>query len=192
MPSKLPRLRGVRKPKGMKKINPPHVLKPQKPPKQVSYTEDMPPDLVRRFYSLCGDREERKEIVWRYDRLREDNPRMTFPEGILYIMLEDRNRTFSYQSPLDGGRTSLGGYVVDFIIDMGGYAFAVLVNGDYWHSLRFQEERDLETKLNVVGQEYEGLTIEAVLEIWESTLLSCSRDDAVDQLLIGLEVGKQA
>lgn len=115
---------------------------------------------------------------------------MTLPEAILYILLEEREQKFSYQSAFDGGRSELGGAVTDFVISMGGYALAVLVNGDYWHMLPAQVMRDIETVERVTGQMFEGEKITQTLMVWESTLLSCDRERAVDLLLTGVEVGR--
>lgn len=153
-------------------------------------TSDMNSRERRAYYALCGDQDERREIVLRFRNLLEDNPAMTFPEAIYYYGLEKRRITFDYQSAMNGGRTELGGAVVDFILDMGSHAIGVLVNGNYWHNTPVQRARDFETKEIVTGQFWQGRIISTVIDVWESKLLSCDRDNAVDRSLHGEEVGQ--
>ncbi len=180
----LPRIKGIPNIRKAKAAEPPPTAKIK------SYASDLEPRMKRAFYSLCGDMDRRKELIERFMRQLETNDRMTLPESIFYSLLEDRGVEFSYQSSFDGGRSELGGEVVDFVVDMGGYALAVLVNGDYWHSTPDQIRRDQESIESVTGQYFNGLQITATLIIWESTLLGCNRERAVDLLLTGVEVGK--
>lgn len=187
MPS-VPRLRGVSgvgRIKRIPAIQPPPVARIESP------TAEMEPRIKRAYYSLCGEQEERARLANRLARELRNYPAITLPEAIMMQLLEDRHLAYSYQSAFDGGRQELGGLVVDFVVLQAGTAIAVLVNGDYWHSLPAQRERDLETKEQVLGQEFQGNVITHGLEIWESTLLGCNRERAVELLLVGIEVGRE-
>jgi hypothetical protein len=181
---RLPRLKSARR------IKRPGLFKGPAPVRPEPITAEMPDRIKRAYYALCGEDDRRAELAWRFSKLLADNPAMTLPEALFYILLEERKISFSYQSAFDGGRAELGGVVVDFVLRMGSYAIAVLVNGDYWHTLPQQIVRDAETKEQVLGQFFEDLVIGQALEIWESTLLSCDRERAVDLLLQGVEVGR--
>ena len=183
---KLPRI------KGFPVIGKPKKFEGPAPIRQKAITSEMSPRIKRAYYSLCGAPERRAELVYRFEALLEQFPTMTLPEGLFYTLLEERDISFSYQEAMLGGRSELGGAVTDFVLRMGGYALAILVNGDYWHSLAPQVMRDIETKERVVGQYFEGMMVTQALEIWESTLLSCDRERAVDLILTGVEVGKTA
>lgn len=187
---RLPRRLRVRGVEGAGRVKRVTAFKPPAPPRTQSPTSGMPDRIRRAFYALCGDFERREKLAWRFAQLLEENSAITLPEALLYVLLEERDIKFDYQSALLGGRQELGGLVVDFIIDMGGYALAVLVNGDYWHTLPAQMLRDDRTKEEVVGQSYEGVVISLALSIWESTLLGCNRERAVELLLTGVEVGR--
>lgn len=180
----------VKKPAGVIRTRKPKKLPAPARIKPETLTAEMNDTEKRAYYNMCGDPEERKKIVERFTALKRDEPAMTLPEAIFYYGLEKRERKFFYQTSIEGGRTELGGMVVDFIVDMGGIGLGVLVNGDFWHSKPEQRMRDLETRLRVIGMNYQGLIITDCLEIWESVLMSCMRDEAIDALLNGIEWGR--
>lgn len=180
----------VRKPPAIKRVRKVKKLATPARIRNEPLTAEMSDKEKRAYYNLCGEPEERKKIVDRFSELLETEPAITLPEAILYYELEKRKRQFFYQTSLEGGRTELGGMVVDFIIDFGGTGLGVLVNGDFWHSKPEQRMRDLETRIRVIGMEYQGLIITDCLEIWESVLMSCMRDEAISALLQGIEWGR--
>jgi hypothetical protein len=181
----------VRKPPGVVKIKKTRKLKAPPRPRAEAITADLSPQLKRAYYNTCGSPEERKEIVDRFGELLEEEPNITYPEAIFWWLLEKLKREeFDYQSSIFGGRTELGGLVVDFLVDMGGYYVAVLVNGNYWHNKPEQRERDFLTKESVIGQTWQGSPILYAVEIWESKLLSCDRFDTAVRTLRGEDVGQ--
>lgn len=181
----------VRKPPGVTKLKKVKKLPPPPKIRNEPLTADLEPRLKRAYYNTCGEPEERKEIVDRFGQLLEQEPNITYPEAIFWYTLEKLNvEEFSYQSALFGGRAELGGLVVDFIVNVGGFNVAVLVNGNWWHNRPVQRERDFLTKESVIGQTWQGVPILYAVEIWESKLLSCDRTDAVIRALRGEEVGQ--
>lgn len=58
-------------------------------------------------------------------------PVMSNVEEIVYKWLTKRGIPFSFQSSLRGGYFSLGGAVVDFLIE--DRRIAIRVHGEYWH-----------------------------------------------------------
>jgi len=189
---KIPGVPALKRPKGIGVRHRPRLPSMPKTPQVEPVTAAMDERTKRAYYALCGEETRRAEIANRFAKLLLEFPAMTLPEAIFYILLQEREVSFDYQSAFDGGRAELGGYVVDFVLRMGSYALAVLVNGDYWHTLPSQVLRDFATKERVTGQYFEDLLIAQTLEVWESTLLSCDRERAVDLLLIGIEVGRTA
>lgn len=184
---KLPKPRKPKRIAGARRIKTP--VKPVTI-RNESATADLNPRERRAYYAICGDEETRREIIMRFRALLEKFSAMTLPEAIYYFELEKRKITFDYQSAMGGGRTELGGAVVDFILDMGSHAVGILVNGNYWHSNPVQRARDFETKEVVTGQFWQGKIISVVIDVWESKLLSCDRGNAVDRSLFGDEVGQ--
>lgn len=188
----LPQLRPPRRLRSVtrvKKISPPPALA------RVKYeapTEGMSDKVKRAYYDICGESDERVRIAKRFGRLLEEYTVITLPEAIYYEGMEQRKREFDYQSALMGGRSELGGLVVDFMVRIPGGWLAVLVNGDFWHNKPMQRERDFQTKERAIGLNYQDGTILYSIEIWESTLKSCFRDHAIDQSLLGIEVGQMA
>lgn len=181
----------VRKPPGVVQVKKVRKLAPPPKIRTEPLTAELSPRLKRAYYNTCGEPEERKAIVDRFAELLEKEPSITYPEAIFWYELEVlRIEDFSYQSALFGGRAELGGLVVDFVVNVGGFNVAILVNGNWWHNRPEQRERDFTTKEQVIGQTWQGIPILYCVEVWESKLLSCDRHDTVIRALRGEEVGQ--
>ena len=170
---------------GKAKKMPPPARIPTEPP-----TADMSDKEKRAYYNTCGEPEEKREIILRFRALFEEYPSITYPEAITYWGLEKRKVEFDFQASADGGRTQLGGLVADFIVDYGGVGLALQVHGNYWHNKPEVRERDLLYNERIIGQQVNGIIINTVVEVWESKLMSCERDETIDKALLGIGVGE--
>jgi hypothetical protein len=144
----------------------------------------------RAYYNTCGEPEEKRDIILRFRALLEDYPSITYPEAITYHGLEKRKVQFDFQVSEDGGRTELGGLVSDFVVDIGGIGLALQVHGNYWHNKPEVRERDLLYNEFIIGKVVNGLVISTVVEVWESKLMSCDRDEVIDKALLGIGMGE--
>lgn len=88
----------------------------------------------------------------------------TLPEIMTALGLLWSGLQFASQISEDGGRTRLGGAVVDFKVFMGAEVVIVRVQGDYWHSL---PERVL---MDVVQYERLKQMGYRVADLWESAI----------------------
>lgn len=188
--SSIRKLPSLRKPPAIKKIRKTKRLPSPARIRDEPLTADMSDKERRAYYNTCGEPEERKKIVDRFSALLETEPAMTYPEAIVYWMLEKRGLKFYYQTSYEGGRTELGGLVVDFLVDVGGIGVALQVQGNFWHNKPEQRERDLLVNERVVGMRYADMVIDVVVELWESKLMSCEREETMDAALLGIEMGQ--
>lgn len=112
-------------------------------------------------------------------KLMAANGRMSLPEAIVMVYLDRWRYPYLYQESIFGGRTQKGGTVMDFLVDMGGAWVAILVQGNYWHTLEGVRQRDLATKIQVIGQELHGLIVQFAVELWEQPLIDYTRRERV-------------
>lgn len=184
---KLPK---IRKPPALKRIRKAKKIKPPPRPRTEPITADMSDKEKRAFYNTCGEPEEKRSIIMRFRSLLEEFPAITYPEAITYYLLEKRKIEFSFQSSLDGGRAELGGLVADFLLDNGGAGLAIQVHGNYWHSKPEVRERDILYNELIIGRVWNGIVITQVVEVWESKLMSCDREEVIDKALLGQGMGE--
>jgi hypothetical protein len=65
----------------------------------------------------------------------------TLPERIIWQWLEDEQYAFEPQYTEFGGRATVGGAVIDFVVwGMSGQPVAIRVQGGYWHGPTFNAE----------------------------------------------------
>jgi len=102
-------------------------------------------------------------------------------EKIIYDWLVKRKIPFEFQSSLMGGRYSLGGAVVDFVItDLN---ILIRAHGDYWHKQMSQQASDVVQRELLESQ---GWT---VVDIWGSALDTPAKvNDTLMKALQGQEV----
>ncbi|MBA2682473.1 MAG: hypothetical protein H0U76_29285 [Ktedonobacteraceae bacterium] len=96
---------------------------------------------------------------------------------------------FAYQVPLDGGRTSKLGQVVDFVTFGGGHATAIPVDGNYWHSRPDVAASDVLDHASTIGQYVNGQRITRNVPVWESRLYK-DRNQVLSLAIVGVELPK--
>lgn len=84
------------------------------------------------------------------------------PEKKVANWLLNRKVPFDVQEPMLGGRTELGGLVVDFVIT--DRMIIIRVQGTYWHRTLEANARDELGRENLVQLGY------AVVDVWEDNL----------------------
>ena len=83
---------------------------------------------------------------------------------------------------------AVGGLVPDFMLNKGGDALALLINGVYWHSGTPQRQHDETARIRLLGTKFAGLQIKYVVEVWDSKLFS-NRDATMEAAINGTELG---
>jgi hypothetical protein len=111
-----------------------------------------------------------------------------YTELITYDWLTQNGAQFAFQVPLNGGRSSQFGQVLDFALFTGGYAIAVPVQGDYWHSRPDVAASDELDMLSAMGQDVNGYRIEKYVTVWERQIYK-DRTMVLSFALAGLELG---
>lgn len=110
----------------------------------------------------------------------------SLPERIVWKYLATRGHLFTAQSAAMGGRLTVGGAVVDFLVyDLGARPVAMRVQGDYWHgpARPDQQARDDAQASRLRGQGY------VVADLWESDIYQAVRFDRLGAY-IREEVGR--
>lgn len=111
-----------------------------------------------------------------------------YTELIAYDWLTQQGAQFAYQVPLNGGRSTQFGQVLDFALFTGGYAIAAPVQGDYWHSRPDVAASDELDKISAMGQDVNGYRIEKYVTVWERQIYK-DRTMVLSFALAGLELG---
>jgi hypothetical protein len=104
----------------------------------------------------------------------------TLPERIVWKWLEDNDHLFDAQSEQGGGRLSVGGAVVDFLVyTLAGATVAIRVQGDYWHGPAFPERqaRDDEQADRLRQWGY------IVADLWEHDIYDAVLNHRLDSLI---------
>lgn len=104
----------------------------------------------------------------------------TLPERIIWKWLEDHDHLFDCQSEQGGGRLSVGGAVIDFLVyTLAGQTVAIRVQGDYWHGPAFPERqaRDDEQADRLRQWGY------IVADLWESDIYEAVINERLDRLI---------
>ncbi len=123
-------------------------------------------DALRTLELRIGD----AALAKRVQRLQAKHPVGSVPELIVLDWLERNNWQHIYQHSLFGGRSLRGGLLPDFVVFTGGSAAVWQVQGEYWHSTKLKGDRDRNVNLRMLGQEVDGVRIEAVVEMWEDDI----------------------
>ena len=71
---------------------------------------------------------------------------------------------FYFQFPVDGGKTIPGGYVVDWVIEQGGY-IALEFFGEFWHNKRKDDEDQL--KLERLADKFWRVVVLYSKDVWD-------------------------
>lgn len=147
----------------------------------VDTTDDYEDEVIR----ALGDVQLGKRII----ALKNDKyPYATIPELIYLDWLDRKGERYTFQAQLFGGWRG-GGLVPDFVVSRGGQARAILVNGTYWHQTPGKTTKDASDKLRLLNSYFNGVIITNVVIIWESRLMSSSRDQVMEASLVGIEMG---
>lgn len=152
---------------------------------QINLEDDELADLIR----TLGNNNQARRLAKRVQRLKRQYPRGTVPELVAVDWMIRNGHWFVYQAPLLGGRSGKGGAVADIVTQSGGKGIVIRVQGDYWHSLRPQRERDAASKVTLIGATYASLRISYVVDAWENRLYK-NPSYVMAQALMGIEVGR--
>ncbi len=112
----------------------------------------------------------------------------TVPELVVYDWLTQNGYEFLFQPQVDGGRGAAGGVVPDFAVNIGGKLTVFLVNGVYWHSRAQTSNSDVTDKLTILSSTINGMMVERVVELWDSTIYK-RRPQVFQWGLAGIEMG---
>lgn len=175
----LPKLRSVRGGIGRLKRREPAL-----PPIEGVATsiEDLVPPEVADLQRRLGNRDEDRKLAQRVIGMMGNYPAASIPELITLDWLRGKNYPFDFQAALWGGRTTKGGSVPDFVIDVGGSAVVWRVQGEYWHTRPGKRARDATEAALMLGQNFEGKRITSVVDLWENDIY----DRRPDIYLFGL------
>lgn len=144
-------------------------------------------DEEQRLANALGDQQLAKRVL----KLKETYPDATFPELVTIDWLERRKKKWGFQVWAMGGRAIKGGQVLDLIVDAGAHIVVIEVQGNYWHNRPGQKRVDAAQRLVLMGIKIWGKPVRAVVEVWESKIMSKkTRDHALNQALLGIEVGE--
>lgn len=110
-----------------------------------------------------------------------------YTELIVYDWFTRNGTQFDYQVPLNGGRKTMYGQVLDFAFYTGGTATAMPVQGDYWHSRPAISASDQLDKLMALGQLVNGYRIEKYVPVWEHWLYK-DRNQVLSYALANVEL----
>ena len=99
-------------------------------------------------------------------------------EAIVYEWLTKRGIPFSFQVPFFGGRFSLGGAVIDFVLDNG---LLWRIQGEYYHTGVKKEGTDAVQRELL---ESEGFT---VIDLWSSDIEDRT-EETLSKALLGQEM----
>lgn len=141
-------------------------------------------DEVDRLARELNDRGLAERII----RMRTNlYPYGTIPELLCVDWLDSQQIEYIYQAKMFGGYRS-GGIVPDFLVRWGGGWLVILINGVYWHNLPGMVLADESDKVRMLGSDYQGFEIRAVVIVWESRLLS-ERESVMQAAIQGVDLG---
>jgi len=159
------------------------------PPMDGGPQIDLESDELVALIRTLGNNSQAKRLARRVMRLRREFPRGTVPELVAVDWMRRNGHWYVYQAPLLGGRSSKGGAVADIVTQSGGKGIVIRIQGDYWHSLRPQAERDQASKITLIGATYAGLRVDYVIDAWENKLYR-NPGYVLSQAMIGVELGR--
>jgi hypothetical protein len=183
-------IKPLKKIKGVKGVKAKDRVK-RTPPPDTGPTVDLSPVSLRETWRYLGGDAADWKLAQRVEQLQAMFPTGTRPELVVYDWLERQQIPFVYQHWIAGGRARRGGAVPDFLINYGGRGVCWLIQGNYWHMRHEVAESDIADKLLLLGQWWQGVKIEVVVEVWESKLRNrATRQRTMELGLNGVEVGR--
>lgn len=163
----LPKLKSIRKGIGNLRRQEPAI--PPVPPVEQGIVDLLPAEVAE-LQRRLGNRDEDRRLAQRVIGMMGNYPAASIPELVTLDWLRARNYPFTFQAALWGGRATLGGSVPDFVIDVGGGAVVWRVQGEYWHTRPGKRARDATEAAMMLGQQFEGRRITAVVDLWENDI----------------------
>ncbi len=139
-------------------------------------------------YRICGDQDKTIKLAQAFLKLKQQFKSITLPEAIAYAWLEKNKIDFQYQAEAYGARRFFGGAVPDFMIYETGVVWRI--QGNYWHSRPERIALDNEQKIKLGTAVIDGRRVTAVVDVWESRILSCNREHVFRLAVNGEELGK--
>ncbi len=152
-------------------------------PEGVSPIMDLQPSQLRELTLLLGD----EDVAQRVIDLAQKFPLASLPELVVYDWLSREEYQFVFQGEFGGGRTIHGGAVPDFVVNWGGKGLVLRVQGEYWHTLPGQVEKDLGQKMQMMGQYVNGLRVAAIVDVWENDIYK-RREHTMQMAIAGIEL----
>lgn len=139
-------------------------------------------------YRICGDQDKNIKLAQQFLKLKTQWRSITLPEAIAYVWLQSQKIDFQYQAEAFGARRFFGGAVPDFMIYETGVVWRI--QGNYWHSRPERIALDVEQKIKLANSVIDGRRVTAVVDVWESRILSCNREHVFRLAVNGEELGK--
>lgn len=147
------------------------------------------PDALQELIRDLGGRSADVKLAKRVLNMKPEYPAASIPELIVHCWLTDKKIPFTYQAMLFGGRRAKGGLVPDFVVQYGGLGLAWQVQGRYWHRRDSEHgQKDTVSQLRLVGTVYHGVTITAMVELWEPQIYR-QRPRIFEYALAGIGLG---
>ncbi len=143
-------------------------------------------ELLARLDSRKPEDERMAQRVISLKRTRFGGSPLT--ELIAYDWFSRAGIPFDYQVPLNGGRRTQLGQVLDFVIYQGGEATGVAIQGQYWHSRPDVAASDEADKITALGQLVNGMSLTKYLAVWERRIYH-ERDKVFSLAVGGEEIG---
>lgn len=140
----------------------------------IEKQEDVEAQQIGRIRRQIGDHAGDEEVARSVWTLKQKFPTATIPELLAYNWLERNRYGFWYQVEMLGGRFR-GGLIPDFVIFNSGRGLAWLVQGEYYHSERFQaahsqQNRDINAELEIIGKYVAGVRVDTVVTLREEDI----------------------
>ncbi len=181
---KKPRKRGFKKTKNLFGSKPKEGTYEFAPLPSMDETLDMRSEKEKQVTRTLGDEKLAKSVI----HLQKEYPNGTLPELVALNYLRKWNVPYWYQVAMFGGHRK-GGLIPDFVVSNGGTGEAIEIQGTYWHEGFAHEEADRTSNIRMLGQIVNGVKIEKVIEVWDTTLYK-NPDEVMRLALAGIEMGR--
>jgi len=186
-------LKALHKPKSLKKLRGlggsyklPPIPDLSVEPERIAAVTD---DAVQNLTNPLGDEQLAKRVL---KMKKNEYPNATMPELVAIDFLKRRGTKWGFQVWALGGRKTIGGQVLDLIVDMGMGIAIWEIQGNYWHNRPGKMQLDKAQKFALVGIEIWGKPVTKVLEIWESRIMTDNRSrrrQVFEMAMSGIELG---
>ena len=111
----------------------------------------------------------------------------SYTELVAMEYLDRKQIQYIFQPYMFGGR-SHGKGIPDFALIQGPYWNIWEIEGDYWHSAKFETKEDQRFQRNrLMNHSFNGMVVKAWVQCWESDIYR-SRDDLFDKAVMGISL----